>query len=465
MEVKFSKDNFITTNRTTVKDSYEAVKQLGKGGYGKVYQVRHKLTGQFYACKKLSKSNIKNLEKFKREITILTKADHPNIIKLYEIFETTNSYYLIMEECHGGELFDRILERIQNNQMYSEKEAAEIIKQVVSAIEYCHKNGVAHRDIKPENLLYLKAGEEYNNPIKIIDFGLSQTLNTQKKLNSKVGTAYYVAPEILAGTYTEKCDIWSIGVILYILLSGDPPFNGSSDAIIYSKIKKLDFCYPANKWNNISREAKDLLRHMICLEGERYSASEVISHPWFQIVNDVSLEKLNFSPKFFKDYTKVNQLKKIILLLIATRLQEGDINELKEIFKAFDTDNDGQIQYNEFQAGLKKLNSKEMKPDEVQSLFNSIDVDKNGKIDYTEFIAATLQKKLILKQEKLYDAFEMLDKNRDGKISKEELISILKLQPNQTNCELANDLIKYADKNGDGVIDKTEFLEFMQSEC
>ena len=171
--VVINKETFVTVGRA-LRDSYEFSKNLGKGGYGKVFQVRNKNTGQLFACKKLSKLNINNLIKFRREIDILIKIDHPNIIKLLEVFESQNSLYLIMEECYGGELFDRILKRIENNLMYTEKEACEIIRQVMGAIEYCHNKGIVHRELKPENLLYLKEGPEENNPLKIIDFGLSQ---------------------------------------------------------------------------------------------------------------------------------------------------------------------------------------------------------------------------------------------------------------------------------------------------
>ena len=203
-----------------------------------------------YACKKLSKLNIDNLEKFRKEIDILMKLDHPNIIKLYEVFEAPNSLYLIMEECQGGELFDRLSERIENNNMFSEKDAVEIMKQIMSAIDYCHNNGVCHRDLKPENLLYLKKGKEENNSLKVIDFGLSQNISNKKRLSSKVGTPYYISPEILEGNYTEKCDIWSAGVIFYVLLTGELPFNGSNDVEIYSKIKKFEFKFP----EHISKE-------------------------------------------------------------------------------------------------------------------------------------------------------------------------------------------------------------------
>ena len=313
-DVKIGKDTFVGVGTRALKDVFESTKPLGKGGYGKVFQVRNKITGKLYACKKLSKLVVKNLEKFRREIDILIKMDHPNIIKLYDVYESNNSLYLIMEECHGGELFDRIIKRIENNQMYTEKEACEIIKQVMGAIEYCHNKGVAHRDLKPENLLYLYEGTEVNNPIKIIDFGLSQDINIKKILSSKVGTAYYVSPEILAGKYNEKCDVWSAGVILYVLLSGEPPFNGPSDGVIYSKIKQFNFNFPDNKWRTISNEAKDLLSRMLVPESTRLSASQVLQHPWFNLVkNDkIPLEKITITgTNFFKEYKESNRLKKL----------------------------------------------------------------------------------------------------------------------------------------------------------
>ena len=238
--IRFGKETFVGKLDGVFLDNYEVIRQLGKGGYGKVYEVKNKKTGEIRACKHLSKLNIKNLEKFEREINILIKTDHPHIIKLYEIFESQRSLYLIMEECKGGEVFDKIIEHIQSKQMYSEKDAANMFQQVMSSIEYCHNKGICHRDLKPENLLYLNAGNEKDNPIKVIDFGLSQIF-IDRKLKTKVGTAYYVAPEILKGDYTEKCDIWSAGVILYIFLSGDPPFNGPNDSAIYSKISQMKF--------------------------------------------------------------------------------------------------------------------------------------------------------------------------------------------------------------------------------
>ena len=462
LKVKYSKDNFIALGSRGLRDIYDCTKKLGKGGYGKVFQVKNKSTNKLYACKKLSKLNIKNAKKFQNEIEVLMKMDHPNIVKLYEVFESDNSLYLIMEECYGGELFDRILHRINTNNMYTEREACLLMKQIIGAIEYCHNNGITHRDLKPENLLYLKEGSEEDNPLKIADFGLSQSFNLKKMLTSKVGTSYYVPPEILAGNYTEKCDIWSAGIILYILLSGEPPFNGPNDETIFARIKTYKYEFPEQKWSKISVEAKDLLSKMLIQEDKRLSASQVLQHPWFDIIKNekITFEKLHFGKdNFFKEYKDSNQLKKIVLLYIASKLEENEIFDLKNLFKAFDKDENGQIDYKEFEQGLMELNSEELNKDEIRQFFNDIDADNNGKIDYTEFIAATLQKQIFLKKETLFEAFSALDSDRDCKITKEELMKILRLQPKED--KFAIKLIELADKNGDGVIDYKEFLQMM----
>lgn len=174
----------------------------------------------------------------------MIQIDHPNIIKLYEVYEDSRYVYLIMEECTGGELFDRIYERIVNKNLYTEKEAAAIFRQYMSAVCHCHSQKICHRDLKPENLLFLNKSPD--SPLKVIDFGLSKIFTeSNHRMSTKVGTAYYVSPEVLQGNYDEKCDIWSSGVILYILLTGEPPFNGPNDNEIYRKIMKKKFSFPS----------------------------------------------------------------------------------------------------------------------------------------------------------------------------------------------------------------------------
>lgn len=457
--IKYARETFVQKADGKLLDSYDVLKQLGKGGYGKVYEIRSKKTGEIRACKHLSKLNIKNLEKFKREIEILKKMDHPNIIKLYEVFESERSLYLVMEECKGGEVFDKIVERIQAKQMYSEKDAANIIQQVLSCIQYCHNHNICHRDLKPENLLYLNPGSERDNRIKVIDFGLSQSAD---KLKTKVGTAYYVSPEILKGNYTQLCDIWSAGVILYILLTGDPPFNGASDQIIYNKIMKFDFSFPENKWKHISKEAKDLLQnHMLVPENKRATAKKVLEHTWFKNAPDVPLTSLGFTTNFFIDYIQGSNMKKMSLMYIASRLDENEINNLKKVFSAFDKSKDGQISYEELRQGLIQLKSNRITEQDIYFLFQALDVDRNGKIDYTEFIAATLQRANYLRNDRLLEAFLNFDKDKSGKITKEELLEALKA--NKTQEKEIEKYIKAVDKNKDGKIDYNEFLDLMQN--
>ena len=460
MDLKFGRENFVGETKGKLLDSYEVIKQLGKGGYGKVYEVKNIKTGEIRACKHLSKLNIKNLEKFRREIEILKKMDHPNIIKLYEVYESERSLYLVMEECKGGEIFDRIIRHIQEKKMYSEKDAAIIFEQVMSCIAYCHNRNICHRDLKPENLLYLNAGDEKNNRIKVIDFGLSQACD---RLKTKVGTAYYVSPEILSGTYTHLCDIWSAGVILYILLSGDPPFNGANDNEIYTKIAQMKFSFPERKWKNISNDAKDLLCHMIVPEKERYTAEKVLSHPWFKNASDVPLSSIEFNDQnLFMNFVNGSFIKKMGLMFIASRLDENEINNLKNVFSAIDKGKDGQISFEELKKGLLELKSSHLSEEELKKVFDSIDVDKNGKIDYTEFIAATIETANYYRQERLLEAFENFDKDGSGQISKSELLETLKAEKCQE--KEVEKFIKAVDKDGNGKISIEEFMALMKED-
>ena len=456
--IKFAKENFVGEVKGKLLDFYDVIKQLGKGGYGKVYEVKHKKTGELRACKHLSKLNIKNLDKFRREIEILKKMDHPNIIRIYEVYESERSLYIVMEECKGGEIFDRIIEHIQNKQMYSEKDAAIIFQQVMSCIQYCHNQNICHRDLKPENILYLNAGSEKNNRIKIIDFGLSQASD---RLKTKVGTAYYVSPEILKGNYTQLCDIWSAGVILYILLSGDPPFNGANDSAIYNKIAEMRYTFPESKWKNVSNDAKDLICHMLVPEKERFNAEQVLAHKWFQNANEAPLSEIEFNAhNLFMNFVNGSMIKKMGLMFIATRLDENEINNLKKVFSAFDTGKDGQLSYEEFKQGLMGLKSNKIKEEDVKSLFDKIDVDKNGKIDYTEFIAATIDEANYNKKERLLEAFDSFDKDGSGQISKGELLETL----NAAKCQEKEieKFIKAVGQDGNGKISREEFMKLME---
>ena len=458
-QITFGKQNFVGKTSKILKEEYEVVKQLGKGGYGSVYEVRNKKTGELRACKHLSKANIKNIKKFEREIEIMVKTDHPSIIKLYEVFESPRSYYLIMEECRGGELFDDIIEHMERKKMYSEERASAIMMQVMSAISYCHNIGICHRDIKPENILFLKEkNTNERNPVKIIDFGLSQVISTEHKLTSRVGTAYYVAPEILHGKYNEKCDVWSAGVILFILISGNPPFNGPNDNAIYKAIDKGDYSFD-DKWKTVSPECIDLIKKMMCPEKDRFSAAQVLAHPWFNGIKSKECRDLKLDSSLFSEYYSFSKFKRMALVYIASRLNDKDLEDLRKIFSLFDSDKDGQISLEEFKKGLMEMNCGSFSTEQKQELFKAIDNDFNGRIDYTEFLSALMNKQLYLSRERCYEVFCTLDSDGSGKISKEEIIKALKVSNKQMHH--LEEFIQTADTNKDGEIDYNEFLNAM----
>jgi len=185
------------------------------------------------AVKILKKDSLdkEEIDRFMHEIDILRKLDHPNILRLYEFYQDQKRYYLVTELCSGGELFDEITNRAH----FEEADAAKIIQQVLMAVRYCHERNIVHRDLKPENILL--DSKKNSNRVKVIDFGTSEEIEPGMKLTQQYGTAYYIAPEVLSSAYNEKCDIWSIGVILYILLSGKPPFDGKDDKEIIKKVR------------------------------------------------------------------------------------------------------------------------------------------------------------------------------------------------------------------------------------
>lgn len=461
----FGKQNLVGKVDSKFYDNYKVLKKLGAGSYGTVYKVQHLKTQAIYACKQMKKGKITNMDKFTIEINIMKEMDHPSIIKLYEVYEEEQYIYLIMEECTGGELFDRIIARINNNQLFTEKEAAMMFRQLVSAVCYCHKQGICHRDLKPENLLFLTSDED--SAIKVIDFGLSRSFAEkgglkkdagESTMKTKVGTAYYVSPEVLQGDYDEKCDVWSCGVILYIMLSGDPPFNGANDNDIYKKIKQKKFSFPAKKWEKISQDAKDLITLMLSDPDKRPTAEDVLSNTWVKDLAPNSGDTiLSFDPESMKEYRNKSQFQKLVLTFIASRLRDDEIQSLKQTFIALDENQDGTLTLEEIKSGLSKLEDCEI---DVEEIFASIDTDKSGVINYTEFLAATIDKSLYLQEEKLTQAFKVLDKDNSGQISVKEIEEALNIESEEEKKELEESIMKF-DINLDGEIDLKEFCLMM----
>jgi len=261
-----------------IEKAYEFKTELGRGAFSIVYLATQKATGQQYAVKVINKKDLgKDYEKnLKMEVDILKKVNHPNIIALKELFDTPDKLYLIMELVTGGELFDKIVEKGS----YTESEASHLVHKIVSAVAYLHNLGIVHRDLKPENLLLKRADNDLE--IAIADFGLSKIVGQQMMMQTACGTPSYVAPEVLdASGYDNAVDMWSIGVITYILLCGFPPFYGDTVPEIFEQIMAAKFEYPEEYWGSISNDAKQFIERLLVVDpAQRLSAVDALRHPW-----------------------------------------------------------------------------------------------------------------------------------------------------------------------------------------
>ncbi|CAG9334380.1 unnamed protein product [Blepharisma stoltei] len=450
------KSFFVISSHGDIKDSYDFGKKLGDGSYGNVYLGTHKVTGQVRAIKQIPKSRIRDAERLESEISIMKNSDHPNIVKLYEVFEDARFIYLVMECCSGGELFNYIIEKKQ----LTEREAAHLFHQLLSSIRYLHSHNIIHRDLKPENLLF--GGNPHQGAdLKLCDFGLAKIFTTgSEAFRTRAGTPFYIAPEILAGTgYGKTCDIWSCGVILYILLCGYPPFFARTDAGIMERVRLGRFNFDRAEWNGVTEQAKDLIRHLLVLNvDQRYTVEQALAHPWIASNDVLPDQPLNLSVDSLRDFVGGHRLKKAVLMCIASQCSDADLRNLRESFVKIDANGDGTITLEELERGMASIEGINAN---IAELMRGMDVDRSGSIDYSEFLAATLDKSIYMQEERLYAAFKTFDLDGSGKISARELSEILGKERVDLDGTFWDEIIREADTNHDGEIDFTEFIELM----
>jgi len=288
-----------------IEEFFDIKEDLGKGAFSVVKLAVNKKTGERVAVKVIDKkaaSTTQDEQRLKTEVEILKKVSHPNIVCLKDLYETNEKLYLVMELVTGGELFDKIVEKGQ----YSEKDASVIVKKMLQAVEYLHSIKIAHRDLKPENLL-LK-GEGVDTDVMISDFGLSKIIGVESMMETACGTPYYVAPEVLnANGYDKEVDLWSVGVITYLLLCGFPPFYGESLPEVFEQIMKAEFDFPEPYWTDISKEAKDLICKLLVVDSKkRLTATQALTHPWIQ--NGGPDKKLNIKSDKAIQYSSQRKL-------------------------------------------------------------------------------------------------------------------------------------------------------------
>lgn len=257
---------------------YRMGKQLGEGAFSVVKDGTHKQSGESYAIKIVTKAKLtqEDEEALKDEISVLNELKHQHIIRLYDVFDESQYYYLVTEKMSGGELFDRIVQK----SYYNEKEARDTCRILFEALRYCHAHKVAHRDLKPENLLLFS--EHNDSDIKIADFGFAKKCLEPGSLTTQCGTPGYVAPEILEGVpYGMKADMWSLGVIVYILLGGYPPFIEQNQRDLFRKIRKGQYEFHEEYWGQVSSDAKELISSLLTVSpARRLSGSEALRNKW-----------------------------------------------------------------------------------------------------------------------------------------------------------------------------------------
>ena len=458
-----------------IRKEYRFKNQLGGGHFGTVrrgYRISEKNKKmKFFAIKSIPMKNLScNINDFIKEVDIISTLDHPNIIKFYETFHDDYFFHIVMELCKGKE----IIHQMGNYGIIEEKKVTYIIFKVLLAIAHCHNRGVTHRDLKPENILFDSMKKDAE--IKILDFGLSRKYDKEQKMHSILGTPYYVAPEVLKGEYDEKCDIWSIGAITYLMLCGEPPFNGNSNNEIFKKIVKENIKFKSLLWKNISNNAKDFVK--ICLSknsNKRPSAQEALNHIWFSNVKNEIHNNKNIKKEILlniKDFNINYEFKQMVLkYLINNKLSYEEKKVFKDAFYALDFNHNGFI----IESDLKKafdLFNINIDEKQINHLFNILPENKNLGLGFIEFIMAGIDKKLIFTEENLEDAFNYFDINKTGDIEFDNLNSaLLRMGKKYINSNDVNSIIdevmlniKKNDKEKCHKISKDDFMEIFR-EC
>jgi len=456
----FFHHTFTRANPGRLEDFYQMDSdQLGEGSFGSVYKVKCQKTGAERAVKTMEAKALKNVQKFEREINIAKQLDHPNVVRLYETFKDNQKIYLVMELCTGGELFDTIIE--QGDAGFDECKAAMYTKQILSAICYLHAQNFCHRDVKPENFLFNHKGPDAS--LKMVDFGLACTFEKGKPMKTKAGTAYYVAPDVLSGAYDEKCDVWSAGVICFVLVCGYPPFSGEADQQILKRVKRGFFEFKSPEWDDVSHTAKNLITQMLTFDPAlRPSAEVLLLSPWLKY--KASEEAAPVSKDFIKrlrNFNATSKLRKIALTAVVQQLGDEKIEELQKTFRSLDKNGDGMLSAAEIRTGLAAQGMKV--PVAFEDLLKNIDSDGSGQLDYTEFLAATVDQKHLQQREVCWGAFRSFDLDGDGKITRDELMKVLNGNRVQQalGASKIDKMIQDVDANGDGAIDFDEFCAML----
>ncbi|KAE8696518.1 Calcium-dependent protein kinase 13 [Hibiscus syriacus] len=418
--------------KENIEEKYLVDRELGRGEFGVTYLCIDRGTRELLACKSISKGKFRtavDINDVRREVAIMKHLPkNSSIVSLKEACEDGNAVRLVMELCEGGELFDRIFDRGH----YTERAAAAVTGMIMEVVQLCHKHGVIHRDLKPE--IFLFANKKENSSLKAIDFGLSIFFKPGERFSEIVGSPYYMAPEVLKRNYGPEIDIWSAGVILYILLCGVPPFWAESEQGVAQAIIRGLIDFKRDPWPNVSESAKSLVRQMLEPDPKLWlTAKQVLEHPWLQ--NAKKAPNVPLGRRILKG--NLNQV-------IAEFLSVEEVEDIKVMFNKMDTKNDGIVSIEEPKAGFRNFGS-QLAVSEVQMLIEVVDANGKGTLDYGEFLAVSLHLQRMANDEHLRKAFSYFDKDGNGFIEPDELRDAL-LEDGDDDCtNVANDIFQEVD--------------------
>jgi len=426
---------------------------LGRGACGSVVAVRHRTTGELFAMKVVSLETVGgSLEELRREIEIQKTLDHPNICKIFESYEDSvnNEVFIIMEICTGGSLVSRMK---HHKHGYGERAAATLVEKILSSILYCHHHGVVHRDIKLDNFIYENESEE--SELKLIDFGFACEIQPGREaMWDQLGTPSYMAPELWSQSeveYDSSVDMWAIGVVTYMLLSGKRPFHHQDKREKARMIRHDPLKFPSPEWDRISDEAQNFCTSLMQKQPkDRLSATAAKDHPWIKHASKLHQgETAAAEMQHHQDvvdslqaFAEADELKKLALEVIAFETPPSKLEELRHLFVKMDVDDSGTISRTEFTEAMRL--HPEVPEEMIAKMYAEMDVDKSGEVDYTEFLSATLSAQKH-SNASMISAFNTLDADRDGYITKEDLVEALDGQ--MAESEIASMLSK-ADTTG-----------------
>jgi calcium-dependent protein kinase len=470
MSLTVKQDILVNEEKGNPSKKYKPKKMLGSGSFGCVYEAKNTIFGNTVAMKviKKDKENELDEQEIRNEIDILKKLSHPNIVKIYEFYISENHYYIITEYCKEGELFSYIKNK------YTERQLAVLFYQVFSGLWYLHENKILHRDIKLENIMI--SGKEKDNStgeelfwVKIIDFGTAKIFEKNKKEKDVVGSSYYIAPEVLKQNYNEKCDTWSVGVILYMTLVGRAPFDGKDDEEIIKKINSVDYNKNEPRLVKHSPEVRDLVSKLLEKDTEkRYSAKEALEHPWFSKYGGRALFS-NFNEEEIKpfidnllNYSFNSKIQQLVIAFLVHNLPSTDSSILiLKLFRYFNKSGNCKLSKEELVNGLYAYKPKEEVDKIIDHLFLLLDGDNDGFVEYEEFLRACIKKKQILTSTYLKYAFKFIDKEKTGTLNVQKIINAFVTTPNKLIEAVFSNTLNSVDKDGDGIINFEEFQELM----